>query len=388
MPDRLKIALVANTTWNIYNFRLNLIKALVRRGYEVIVIAPVDEYIHYLNSLEGVTHLTLEGLYRKNLNPIEDFKLLLKLKRIYRAVKPDLVIHYTIKPNIYGSLAARWQRCKSIGVVTGLGYTFLHPGLIQHITKTLYRFAFRFTERVLFENGEDKQLFLDLGLVKSEQATHVAGCGVDVQYYAPRPRTYQGPRRVFTFIGRLLYDKGIVEFVAAAENIKKQFPDAEFWVIGEIDEGNPSFIKKNKLVEWIENKTIRYLGVTNHIRDYFEHTDCVVLPSYREGLSKVLLESLAMGKPIITTDTPGCRETVKHGENGFLVPTKDADALALAMETFLGMPHEEVKAMQSVSRTMALEKYNDQLVSEQYLEIIRSTLSLPVKDVVVDHDHT
>lgn len=369
-----KVALVANSTWNIYNFRLNLIKKLENEKLEVIVIAPVDEYIHYLNNVANIRHVPLKTLSRKSTNPFKDIVLFNELNSIYKKEKPDLVIHYTIKPNIYGNLAAALNKIKSICAVTGLGYTFLNKGFTNLAARFLYKFSFQFSDRVIFENQDDRALFIREKLAAEKKCISMKGCGVNTNYFRPLVNGRQNGNRVFLFIGRLLYDKGIVEFVEAAKIVKAKISNTEFWVVGELDSGNPSAIDKEQLVKWVNEKDIHYCGTTKDIRGYMKQTDVVVLPSYREGLPKVILEGMAMGKPIITTDTAGCRETVEENENGFLVPVKDANKLANAMIKMALFSDEELEEMGNVSREKTLEIFDDKIIANQFMEIIDEIL--------------
>ena len=369
-----KVALVANSTWNIYNFRLNLIKKLESEKLEVIVIAPVDEYIHYLNNVANIRHIPLKTLSRKSTNPFKDIVLFNELNSIYKKEKPDLVIHYTIKPNIYGNLAASLNKIKSICAVTGLGYTFLNKGFTNFVARYLYKFSFRFSDRVVFENEDDRALFIREKLATEQKCISMKGCGVNTNYFRPLVNGRKNGKRVFLFIGRLLYDKGIVEFVEAAKLVRAKIKNTEFWVVGELDSGNPSAIDKEQLVKWVNEKDIHYCGTTKDIRGYMKQTDVVVLPSYREGLPKVILEGMAMGKPIVTTDTAGCRETVEENENGYLVPVKDADQLAKAMMKMALLSNEELEEMGNASREKTLEIFDDKIIANQFMEIIDEIL--------------
>ncbi len=371
---RTKIALVANSTWNIYNFRLNLVKEFERLGCDILVIAPVDEYIHYLNEASNIRHIPLRSLSRKSTNPLRDARLTFELYRIYRREQPDVIIHYTIKPNIFGNLAARMTRIKSICVVTGLGYTFLNEGLTKKISQLLYRFSFRYSAKVVFENQDDRQLFVERGLVATEQSRAFPGCGVNTSFFRPSRQARKQEHLRFLFVGRLLYDKGIVEFVEAAKIIRQQFPEVEFWVVGELDSGNPSAISKAQLVNWIDQKYIYYHGTTTDIRAFIRQVDVIVLPSYREGLPKVILEGMSMGKPVITTLTAGCKETVEDGRNGFLVPIKDSQALAQVITKVLQMDDIDREVMGHLSRKKALAEFDDRLIVNAYLELINALL--------------
>lgn len=369
MRKRYKIAIVANSSWNVYNFRLNLLKKFKAERFEVIIIAPVDEYIAHLDKEHSDRHIPIKSLSRKSTNPRKDLALIWELYRIFLKEKPDLVINYTIKPNIFGNLAAKMAKVKSICAVTGLGYTFLREGLITKVANSLYKISFLFADKVIFENQDDKQLFIEKRLIKASKALSVKGCGVNTKHYRPE---YAPPNKdlVFTFIGRLLYDKGIVEYVNAAKIVKKQYPNATFNVIGELDIQNPSTISREQLVDWIDKEYIQYQGTTNDVRPFIKKSDVITLPSYREGLPKVVLEGLAMGKPIITTQTAGCRETVEHGKNGLLVPIKDVEALANAMLTMIEISPEERKAMGLLSRKMAINTFDDEHITNFYLNVI------------------
>ncbi|MEL6635385.1 MAG: glycosyltransferase family 4 protein [Bacteroidota bacterium] len=374
-PKTAKIAIVANSTWNIYNFRLNVIKLLIQNNFEVVVIAPVDHYISYLNQFSEVRHVPLRSLSRKSTNPLKDLSLTRELYQIYCRERPDLVIHYTVKPNIYGGFAARQCGIKYLSTITGLGYTFLHDSLIRQLTQWLYRMAFRHSEKVIFENQDDRQLFIEEGIIRPEAGISLKGCGVDIQYFSPNGFVKPPDTLVFTFIGRLLYDKGIDEFVRAAALVKKDFPEAEFWVVGDIDEENPAAISHDQLLAWMQSGVIRYFGPTSDVRYYIKQSDCIVLPSYREAIPRVVQEGMAMRKPIITTDTPGCREAVEEGKNGFLVPIKDAEGLAAAMRRFRQLSPDQKHTMGRYGRQKAEREFDDRLISRQIVDIIEAVIA-------------
>ncbi len=369
-----KIAIVANSTWNIYNFRLNIIEKLLDEGFEVTVIAPIDKYIHYKEKYPEVTHIALKKLNRDSLNPWKDFRLMLELTRIYKRVNPDLVLHYTVKPNIYGGIAAKLNNIASLAVVTGLGYTFIHNGFVKKITKSLYRFTSGFHRKVIFENIDDRLLFTNYGLIEKDKGISVKGCGVDSSFFSPLPNGIRKEKTTFTFIGRLLYDKGVKEFVEAAKIIKEKFEKVDFWLVGEIDKNNPAAVKNDDLVDWVKEKVVIYHGATNDVKKYIAASDCIVLPSYREAIARSITEGMAMEKPVITTDTPGCREAVEDGENGYLVPIKDVVALSNSMEQFLQLDYEKRHNMGVLGRKKVLEEFDDKLVANQIVDIIKSNL--------------
>ena len=374
MPQK-RIAIVANTTWNIRNFRLNVLRRLIDDGYAVVVMAPVDKFITYTEHMPEVTHVPLRHLDRDSVNPFQDLRLCWELFRLYGIHKPDLVLHYTVKPNIYGGLAARLRGIPSIAVVTGLGYSLIHAGWINVVTRMLYKIALPRHKQVVFENSDDKALFESLGLVRSQRSVAVKGCGVDTTYFHPNGLIPLRDTVTFTFIGRLLYDKGIREFVEAATLVGDRFPNARFWIVGDIDRENPSAVRNDDLVRWVKHPRIHYHGATDDIRAVFGQSDCIVLPSYREGMPRVIMEAMAMERPVITTDTAGCRETVDDGVNGYLVGLKDAKALADAMERFLRLDAAARAAMGAAGREKALREFDDRLIAGQYLDLIRASLS-------------
>jgi len=366
----MRIALVANSTWNIYNFRLNIIDKFLEMGHSVFVIAPIDEYITYREKYPTVTHLGLRTLDRDGKNPLRDCLLILELARKYKKLQLDLVIHYTNKPNIYGGFAARIAKVKSIAVVTGLGYAFLHSGLVQKITKKLYQLSSRYHSKVIFENTSDLKYFSKLGLVNKKKARSVKGCGVDLEFYKPSSTFSPNGIIVFSFIGRLLYDKGVHEFIEAARTVKSRYPATSFWIVGELDSENPSTINKEELNQWIASNVIEYHGFQQDIRPFIGKSNCVVLPSYREGLPRTILEGMAMGKAVITTKTAGCEETVDEGKNGYLVNVKDVDDLVAAIERFLNLSDSKRLELGKNGRAKAEQEFGSKFVANSLYDII------------------
>jgi len=371
---RQSVMLVSNSTWNIYNFRLPVIRMLLEQYEQVTVAAPVDEYIHNLVSIKGLEIIPLRNLSRKSLGVSNNLILGAELYGIYRTQRPDLVIHFTIKPNIFGNLAAALLKIPSICVVTGLGYTFMYNGFLQFATTLLYRFSFRFAKNIVFENAPDRDLMVEKKITQQAKTTVVPGCGVDTQHFYPNGQHPNPDKIVFTFIGRLLIDKGIKEFVQAARVVKNSYPNAEFWVLGGLDDGNPAHIDRTTLLDWVRDGLIQYKGTTSDVRPFIAQSDWIVLPSYREGLSRVLLEAMAMAKPLITTDTAGCRETVESGKNGYLVPVKDDQALALAMEYCCTLSKQETAQMGRYGRKKVQREFEHERVGKAYLKLVHEIL--------------
>lgn len=374
MTGKKRIIIVANTTWNIYNFRLNIIRKLLSEGHDVIVIAPVDKFIFYTETLPQVHHVPVHHLMRDSVNPIQDLKLFFELLRLYKQYKPDLILHYTVKPNIWGGFAAKLLGIPSVAVVTGLGYSLIHEGWINFMTSFLYKFSLLLHRKVIFENIDDKALFEKEGLVKPAKTMAIKGCGVDTTFFSPNGDLRSQDTITFTFIGRLLYDKGVVEFIKAAEIVKQQNKNVQFWLIGEIDKENPSSVRNEDLMKWIRDPNIHYHGATENIRKYIEKSDCIVLPSYREGMPKVIMESMAMERAVITTDTAGCRETVDENINGYLVPVKDSAALAKAMLRFISLDKKEQTQMGKAGRMKVLKEFDDRIIADNLYASIEDFL--------------
>lgn len=367
----LKIAIVVNTAWNIVNFRLGLIKALLNAGHEVIAIAPADDYVAQIEAI-GCRFIALKTLERKGTNPIKDMRLVHELYRIYKKESIDLALLYTIKPNIYGSFAASLAGVKTICTVTGLGYSFISTGWVSRIAKSLYKRAFRRATIIAFQNNDDRQLFIDGGLANTHKTTLIKGSGIRTDYFSPMEKTRTDDEFIFLFVGRLLFDKGIQEFIDAAKSIRAHYSKAQFWVVGAIDEGNPSCVSPEMVQSCVDAGIITYYGPSDQVREMMRECDVVVLPSYREGLPRVMLEALSMAKPIITTDAPGCRETIIHGENGYMVPIRDWMALKTSMEKMLAHSNIELVEMGKKGRQMALEEFDEQAIIQRYFEIIDS----------------
>lgn len=337
---------------------------------DVVVIAPVDEYLTYKEKYPTVRHYGLRFLDRDSTNPIKDILLMLELIRRYKKIKPDVILHFTNKPNIYGGLAAKIARIKSIAVVTGLGYAFIHKGFVRKIMSWLYRITSGSHEKFIFENIEDRELFAQLGIVSGEKAISVKGCGVDTTWYHPYPNGQAKDKTVFTFIGRLLYDKGIREFVEAARRIKSARKDAEFWIVGELDAENPATVDKDELVRWVEEDVVYYHGFIKDVRSIIAQSDCIVLPSYREGLPRIVIEGMSMAKPVITTLTAGCVETVDEGINGYLVEIKDIKSLTNAFIEFLALTHEKQGEMGIAGRKKAINEFDDKRIALEIYNLV------------------
>jgi len=371
MPGE-KIVMSINASWNIFNFRKDLIGAFQHAGYRVTALAPEDEYSQRLTEW-GVDFRPIR-IDQKGMSPLRDLRLLRDYRSALRALRPDVFLGYTIKPNIYGSLAAQSLGIPVINNVSGLGTAFLGSGLLTRVASALYRAAFKRSSTVFFQNKDDRALFLQKHLVAPRQARLLPGSGVDLAFFAPSdaPRA-PGPFS-FLFIGRLLWDKGVREFIDAARLVRRQFPEARFALLGFVDSANRTAVGRAELDSWVGEGLVEYLGASDDVRPHILRADCVVLPSYREGLPRALLEGAAMAKPLIATDVPGCRDVVRQGENGLLCAVRDSNALARAMMQMISMTEAERAHIGRRGRAHVEANFDQRLVSELYLAAIAAAL--------------
>jgi glycosyltransferase involved in cell wall biosynthesis len=372
--SRLRIALVCNTAWAIYTYRRGLLRMLIERGVEVSVIAPRDRTFAPLEEM-GCRCVELP-VASKGTNPRDDLKTLAALYREYRATRPHMVFHYTIKPNIFGSIAAKLAGVPSIAVTTGLGYVFIQKSRTASVAKRLYRFAFRFPREVWFLNQDDRQAFIDQNLlVHPERARLLHGEGVDLGDYAYQPLPRANPQTegfFFILIGRLLWDKGVAEYVDAARRLRQKYPYARFQLLGPVGVDNPSAITLDEVQAWQHEGVIDYLGEAEDVRGFIGNADCVVLPSYREGVPRTLMEASAMGRPIVATDVPGCREVVENGVTGLLCEAKSADSLAQQLERLLLSSYTARADMGVAGRAKVTREFDEIGVVERYKGTIRA----------------
>jgi len=371
-----KILIVDNSAWNIYNFRQPHIKKLLKEGYEVVVLSPIDEYIGSLTKQLLHRHLPLYHLRPNSRNLLHDLHLIIELFQYYRREKPDLVIHFTIKPNVFGSLVARLLNIPAISVITGLGYPFLHPTGINRLVPILFKLAFRRIEKLILYNPDDRDELVKRKIISQAKTRIVPGSGVNTHHF--RPMSYEKKERpfVFLFVGRLLKDKGLIEFVQAAKRIAALKKNVECWVIGNFTFHNPSAVESGELHDWVQARYIRYFGFATDVRDYLKKAEVLVMPSQREGIPRSILEGMAMSKPIITTQSAGCKETVIHGVNGLLVPVGNSAALVDAMLYMLEAQPTQLRLMGEQSRKRALEIFDEKIITQRFLEVINETLPI------------
>ena len=361
------ILISANSFWNIANFRAGLIKALVIRGYDVVIVAPGADR-EWAKS-RGARSFEI-AVDRSGLNPFTDAALWLDYVRLFRRSGSTVFMGFTAKPNIYGSLAAQIAGVSSLPNVSGLGTAFIGDGLLSRFVGLLYRIAFRRCPIVYFQNPDDLNLFVARGIVGPAQANLLPGSGVDIDRFAPAPPPSGAPVR-FLFVGRLLGDKGVRDFVEAARLLKAEQPDWQFQLLGPIDEGNRSGIGEAEIRQWIGQGWVEHLGEAEDVRPHIAAATAVVLPSYREGLPRSLLEAAAMARPIVATDVPGNRQIVQHGLNGLLCNVRDPQSLAEAIRRIGAMKAEQRVAMGRAGRALVEREYGEERVVRAYLDALK-----------------
>lgn len=366
----MRIVLSINTAWNLVNFREGLIRALLSQGYEVICLAPADSYSQQLSDW-GCTFVDLP-MQGQGTNPWQDFLLFWRYRQLLKRLRPVVLLSWTIKPNIYGGLAARSLGLPQLANVSGLGSTFLGGGWLAKLTQQLYRLAFARAATVFFQNADDAALFTEQGLVTATQVGLLPGSGVNLAHFTvvPRPEPEGRPFR-FLFIARLLRDKGVLEYIEASRLLRQQGIAVECQCLGAVDANNPTAISRAQVEEWQAEGLINYLGTTDDVRPFIAQADCVVLPSYREGTPRTLLEAAAMGRPLIATDVPGCRDVVEHGVNGLLCAAKSSHDLAEAMSQFIQQSDEEWRTMAQASRALVEARYDEKLVIDAYMQVLQ-----------------
>ena len=362
------IVISANSSWNIVNFRGALIRSLRNNGYEIVVAAPRDEHSVRLADL-GASFIEVK-MDSAGSSVAEDLRLLWVYLKLFRRLRPSAYLGFTVKPNVYGSLAARAVGAKVINNISGLGTAFIKQGFLTTLVAQLYRFSFRNSSTVFFQNADDMKLFVDKGLVRQEQADLLPGSGVDLERFKPRQSGRAlGPFQ-FLFVGRLLWDKGVGEYVEAARLVRKTHAEVCFQLLGPIGSINRTAVPSSDVERWKTEGLIEYLGESDDVRGTMEQADCIVLPSYREGLPRALLEGSAIGKPLIATDVPGCRDVIVHGKTGYLCAARSADSLADAMVKMLETPSAERLEMGRRGRQKVEDEFCETLVIAKYLEAL------------------
>jgi glycosyltransferase involved in cell wall biosynthesis len=374
MPQKTAVISI-NASWNVINFRMGLVKGLQGAGYRVVALTPTDAYSGRFAAL-GIEHVPIP-IDSQGASPAKDFGLLLRYLAALRRLRPAVYMGYTAKPNVYGSLAAHALGIPVINNVSGLGTAFIRKGLLTSVVSGLYRLAFRRSSTVFFQNPEDLNLFVGAGLVEGGKAALLPGSGVDLSRFVPgaAARGSDGP---FTFllVARLLWDKGVGEYVEAARRVRERHSNVRFQLLGFLDVANRTAVPRSQVEHWVAEGLIDYLGHADDVRPYLAAADCVVLPSYREGLPRTLLEAAAMGKPLIATDVPGCRHVAEDGVNGYLCTARDSASLAKAMSRMLTLSDAERRALGAAARAKVEAEFDERRVVERYLQAVERAIAL------------
>lgn len=367
-----KIVLItSNYAWTVYNFRLSLIRRLKTEGYKVIVLTQFDGYeSHIAKEVDQVINLCIS---RMGVNPFFDILTVLDYLRKFIIIKPDIVLSFSIKPVIYSNIAAKLLNIKSIVMITGLGTSFIGGSIIKHIVTKLYRFALRSVSIVIFQNQDDKNLFLTNNIVNKDKCLISPGSGVDTDKfsYSNLPNSKV---KNFLFVGRIISDKGINEFINAAREIKKEYSNVNFQIVGPLNVENRTSISRSEVEEWQKEGVIEYLGETDNVLKYIRMASCVVLPSYREGTSKALLEAAAVGRPLIASNVPGCKEIIDDGINGYLCKPKDYVSLIKKIELMLMLTHIDRVNMGIKGHEKVERNFKQEIVSDIYSNAISEVL--------------
>lgn len=367
----MKILLSGNTGWSIWNFRRELIAMLLDRGDKVWVFAPLDQYTDKLQEIGcHCVDMKIDG---KGKNPLREWKLYRDFVTLYKKERFDFVIHYTIKPVIYGSIAARKSRLKTINVITGLGDAFKKEGLFNRFITALYKFSLRGDCKVFFLNKENSEVFSKKKIIPHEAINILPSEGIDLDHFSYRSFV-QNTSIKFLFIGRILKEKGTEILFRAFQQVKETLPDARIELVfqGFLDVSNETAVSEAEMKQWTETDGVSYLPPTEDVRESVEQADCVVLPSfYGEGIPRSLLEAAAMGRPIITTDNIGCRDVVIDGTTGYLCRVKDVNSLAEQMIRFIKLSSEQQVAMGVAGHDYVKAHFSIEQVLENYRSLLK-----------------
>ncbi|MBA3895738.1 MAG: glycosyltransferase family 4 protein [Sphingomonadaceae bacterium] len=364
MPRTILVSI--NSCWNVVNFRAALVSDWITRGDRVIVAAPADEYTQAMKAL-GCEHINIT-LSARGTSPAEDLRLYREYRKIFRSLRPDVYLGYTIKPNIYGSLAARVAGIPIINNITGVGIGFADGRLVTILIRALYRHALARSHTIFFQNNEDRDRFVEAGLAALSSSQILPGSGVDIERFCPARRSSCGS--TFLMIGRVIRSKGVAEYVEAAREVRRVHPQARFQLLGPTNFGGSDGFQSDTLNNWKEMGDVEFLGPTDDVRPFINRADCVVLPSYSEGVPRSLIEAAAMGKPLIATDIAGCRRIVQADVNGTLVPPRNSKALATACREFLRLSHGQRQKMGAAGRELVTRQFDDKIVVAKYAEAI------------------
>lgn len=365
----MKFLLISPKNRTVYNFRGDLVKAIIAKGYEVLVTGPDRTDVEKIEAL-GARFIEIP-MNKTGTSILSDLKYCKRLKALMKAEKPDVTLGYTVKPVVYGAIAAKAAKVKNINsMITGGGYTFtaktMKAKVLGFIVRTLYKLGLRRADHIIFQNTDDLNEFCERKLAKREKCSVVNGSGVNMEHFAPAPLP---DKPAFFMLSRLLKSKGVLEYLQAAKIVKEEYPKAKFYLLGKYETAMQDAVPRETVEQYISEGIVERFEETGDVRPYYEKCSVYVLPSYREGTPRTVLEAMAMGRPVITTDTNGCRETVADGKTGYLVPVADAVSLAERMKAFLLQP-ELAEKMSKESLALCKEKFEVGRVNAEMLKIL------------------
>ena len=364
----MKILITANTSWNLIHFRKGLIEGLLEKSFNVITVAPKDRYTDQLDALVPKTYqMPIPG---HTTNPITDLVVLFRYLRVLLLERPDIVLAYTVKSNIYCGIATRILKIPIIPNITGLGVFASKTIWLRSVMLFLYKLALHKRAFTFFQNDDDRDLFINLNLVTEERSLKIPGSGINLKEFSPQPlppKRIKNARLQFYMIARVLKAKGVMEYLAAANILSGE---ADFHLVGPIDEANPDSVMFEEIENWVRDGVIEYHGQSDTVKEYIWLADCIVLPSYREGTPRALLEAAACGKPIIATDVPGCRAVVDHNINGLLCRPRDPGDLVRQMRLLIDLTEEQRFMLGQAGRAKVESVFDEQVVINQYVQTI------------------
>lgn len=366
-----KLTILENTIFSTNTARLKLTQELIARGYDVTILSTGSDKEMAIARKRGF-HIIDVG--SSNTNVFHVFRYMSNLARELKRSRPDVCLTFTMRPAIWGNMITRLLRIPTITNISGIGPLAESESVAYRVARALYSFVLKKTEIVFFQNTDDRDIFLRKRFVTREQSKLIPGSGVDYTYYAPQVQKRNDGKFVFLFISRLIKDKGILEYVESAKQITRKYPEVVCQVLGPYYSQNlkENIITEKQIVQWVEPGYVNYLGAADDVRPFIAEADCIVLPSYREGMSNVLLEAGSMQKPCITTDTTGCNDIVVDGVSGFLCKVRDANSLMEQMEKMLNLTKADRKRMGESAREIMKTKFAKQIVVDAYINAIES----------------
>ena len=366
------IVIIYNATHHVLLFKSELIKSIRENGYRIVVLASVDNYTEKLKEIVDEFHEIL--LDSSGVNPIKDTYLIFQIYSICKRIKPTVILNFTIKPVIYGTIASRLLGgVPVINTITGLGTAFISSGFANKVAKFLYKFTFKYSHLVFFQNPDDQQFFRQLKIITKNNTKLISGSGVDLVKFSPVENKKRDDIKIL-FIGRIIADKGIYELIESARIIKKEYSNVTFILMGMLGVKNKTSIKENEVDNWINEGLIEFIPFQDDIRSVLSDSNLVVLPSYREGTPKTLIEAASMAKPLIATDVPGCREVVNHEVNGFLCKARNPVSLAAEIKRYIELDDSSKIEMGKKSRELAEEKFDIIKVNNCYINEINKII--------------